>query len=1002
MIPNLLIILIIIIILIFYIYRRNTNKKENFQTSDWWTVDADINSKVAGCEITGADGSGNNCITDGSGNYGDYENCYFTAQKPMIVNSKEFNLERNYDYLRHERPNGDGGYDEINEYTNIYSNTPDNNKIVNVSVAEGDRFRFTSDSYATRSGFKVCGVLDCQYSDWTNYTPCQVKPGATCSSDGKIAGTQVQTRTSPRLEEQCTDPDNLRQTINCELDCQNCVYDESEGDCVADEDAVCNNSTGNKPGTKLVTRNITTPQDSNGYGTQCPLEEETLECNISCPVDCVLSGWYTGQCNATAGIPCTLDGIRAGKQTNTRSILVQPLNGGAACGSTSEIIDCESECTPPAINNECYNTEVENCNQDYCEVNTFTDTNFCAPKLECESNEYKTVNLNKNLICSKCPAGSYLNSNGVCRNCTFGKYSSEGDAQCTDKAECNSSQYVSVSSNPINLSYLSPSQRKKMEFASSVLKDTINISSNRTCVDLEKCNNTQFVSDLDSTATENEQYKYIQNVDKATKRNKYLKENVGSDQCNEFNPTPTPEVYANTPNRFNQYSCSDLTKCSPNQFIANYDEHKVKTSDMYTLDRECSDSSDCLPSTYDKERDSEDYPKVSITKDDETYEIYSRDRDCTKCDDNYYTNQPNMTECLLQPTCDSGKRLLVTLEDFIKSDLHVIQSNSTLAKFKTLLTYLNVTPNQLTHVNEYMINGIPSIDVFFHTESDTSGKIKYINESYSVDVTLFNYELDSNGKLNITAHDDLKSKIIIVYNIYNTNSNSLKIQIKINQENTIFTIKMKNEIPKHRKTECGDCVTYSYISETDHRRTSCDVQSICSPGNYYPGDPPNKDNRVDCQTCADNTYIENTDHRIESCVDQPILPKGQCSVNYDPTDVTKRMTIKNADGIVTYQDLQNHREACKIHPNCSLGELINEENKISIRQCSDINYNYDKSLSEIKYMDEIEHRNQNGKQNPTCPVGQSLYINSNGDERARYKKAAECIHSSISKAFDPN
>ena len=73
---------------------------------------------------------------------------------------------------------------------------------------------------------------------------------------------------------------------------------------------------------------------------------------------------------------------------------------------------------------------------------------MCA-HVDCESNEYRKVNSDKNLICSKCPAGTFLNSNGVCRNCEFGEYSNEGATQCSDKAECSTSQYTSVPTDPL-------------------------------------------------------------------------------------------------------------------------------------------------------------------------------------------------------------------------------------------------------------------------------------------------------------------------------------------------------------------------------------------------------------------------------------------------------------------------------------------------------------------------------------------------------------------------
>ena len=64
---------------------------------------------------------------------------------------------------------------------------------------------------------------------------------------------------------------------------------------------------------------------------------------------------------------------------------------------------------------------------------------------------------------------------------------------------------------------------------------------------------------------------------------------------------------------------------------------------MYTNDRECSDTTNCKEGTYQEERVSDAYPEVEIQKEDETYNVYTEDRSCLSCEDNHYSNVPNMT-----------------------------------------------------------------------------------------------------------------------------------------------------------------------------------------------------------------------------------------------------------------------------------------------------------------------------------------------------------------------
>jgi hypothetical protein len=80
-------------------------------------------------------------------------------------------------------------------------------------------------------------------------------------------------------------------------------------------------------GKRTKTRSVII-QPSNG-GIQCPSLTETE----NCPVNCVVGNWISGECNITTGT-----------RTKTRSIITQPLNGGTQCPSLTETENCPVNC----------------------------------------------------------------------------------------------------------------------------------------------------------------------------------------------------------------------------------------------------------------------------------------------------------------------------------------------------------------------------------------------------------------------------------------------------------------------------------------------------------------------------------------------------------------------------------------------------------------------------------------------------------------------------------
>merc|ERR1719229_921662 len=101
-------------------------------------------------------------------------------------------------------------------------------------------------------------------------------------------------------------------------------------------------------GSQSRTRGIASPAENGGAECEGDFSEERGCVGLPCPVDCVVAWWNPwGDCSATCG---------GGSQWRTRSILVDPVSGGAECEALieeeacSELpcpVDCEvSEWSP--------------------------------------------------------------------------------------------------------------------------------------------------------------------------------------------------------------------------------------------------------------------------------------------------------------------------------------------------------------------------------------------------------------------------------------------------------------------------------------------------------------------------------------------------------------------------------------------------------------------------------------------------------------------------------
>merc|ERR1711862_633252 len=91
-------------------------------------------------------------------------------------------------------------------------------------------------------------------------------------------------------------------------------------------------------GTKTRTRSIITQKSGNGAACKSTSEQQACATGIICPVNCVMGAWGSWTtCTKNCG---------TGTQTRTRSVKTHKAGSGAPCGSTSQQQNCNTNICP--------------------------------------------------------------------------------------------------------------------------------------------------------------------------------------------------------------------------------------------------------------------------------------------------------------------------------------------------------------------------------------------------------------------------------------------------------------------------------------------------------------------------------------------------------------------------------------------------------------------------------------------------------------------------------
>ena len=107
------------------------NNYANSSNSSYWQILSGDNV----CQLV----EGGRCVTDGPGNYGNYERCVVKALQSVLLTARQYHIEPRYDYVT---------VNNVAHRTSFPSQ--------GVSMNEGATWTWTSDGSVTRPGYVLC------------------------------------------------------------------------------------------------------------------------------------------------------------------------------------------------------------------------------------------------------------------------------------------------------------------------------------------------------------------------------------------------------------------------------------------------------------------------------------------------------------------------------------------------------------------------------------------------------------------------------------------------------------------------------------------------------------------------------------------------------------------------------------------------------------------------------------------------------------------------------
>ena len=232
-----------------------------------------------------------------------------------------------------DNPNASFNTDNNNTVTNSATTSSNNTTTVTAAnetvsqVAQTDTTQVQSSQAEVAQADTVQATqpapVDCVMSEWSSWTDCS----KTCGGGTKTRTRKIETPSanggvacSSTFEEQACN------TQACATDCKMSEWTPW---------TECTKPCGG--GKQQRTRSVETPA-ANG-GAECPSAMEEQACNTqACPIDCVMSPWESWSvCSKLCG---------GGKQTRNRKIQIPSAYGGSVCPSLFEEQQCNTQACP--------------------------------------------------------------------------------------------------------------------------------------------------------------------------------------------------------------------------------------------------------------------------------------------------------------------------------------------------------------------------------------------------------------------------------------------------------------------------------------------------------------------------------------------------------------------------------------------------------------------------------------------------------------------------------